>query len=1083
MTTISSSRTRGRWLAPAVLGAVSALLFHPMFAGHLLVGGTDSLYAHYPNLLFGHRTFWQYGAFSLWNPYIFAGFDFTKSIHAHYLNPTLAPLLLVPEKYMFQVLTVAFFAINWLIAFFWYRIALLYCEDQWQAILVGIVAQAGMFFCFLTTTFIGVPMYLYATLAVYIVLTFERRRTFRNYVYLSILLALLFIYVHPIYVVGFTAPIAAAFIAKCYPRYFAKPQRVIGSTILAAGLTGLTVALYRIVPVFEFLAQQGNVGSDLRLPAFYRRGYFLLTEFIPQVFGIDLSESFGISGLLEGGQSQYHTQAHNGLYFGILPLTVAYVAARKSEDPGVPGLAFLFLALSLFPAYLLGPLSDVLGTVLSPLNHEAFPRITTNFAFLFLLILALRAFSSLDMAAIRTALREVAVIAVLILLAAAALWAVILHAGWVGSFGLVSLVFRLAMIASLLGLFLAWRRGSLEMTRQFGSWAAIGASVLLVALSLAIAFRIGVLPGDYVTSHTAATIVGALPLVLAAIWLAGRGDKPISATGFAVLIAGAVILAIAIVMPMPADPAGPILRDLLATGMSALLGTSMFLVLATMSVRLLGMVASGQRSFVALAPILVIVTAADLVAAYEVYAFVGDPVPFVAEIGSIYPPNEIERWVVDRSLPNLIVNATFEMNGSDIVGWGFGGAAVGLCDNDGIERLPHRNAIHACALEPDGNLFQDIALHTATKDAAFGVWARAPRGMHAGIFMTSPSNNLGGAIIDVPADGKWHWLTVLLHAKTPLIDIRPHMSLLSPGELDVFAPKVVTGSVVEPDDAPEGARQDYVSANPARSIDLIDYRVSHPSIFASAGASADGMTNLPSAERIPSYSGVDSDWSAEYEQFLAAFVPLNASWYNRGGLSPLLTDPRLLDLLGVRYDLGASNGVVERPNALARFSAFASYQVADDLASTLTLLKSPAFDPTRQVVLEREPAQPGPERTSSQFTPLRYQQTGRDTLVLTVTADNPRIILFNDRYSPSWEASWNGARIPIIRANAIFMAAVVPAGPGELTFAFNPRLFYRLVILAIVVGALLFGALISDFIRGSAEQFRNTHYLRGPPRV
>ena len=89
--------------------AISAVVFSSFFLrGQVLLATTDNLFTHYPNLIYGLRAL-RNGDFGLWNPYIFAGVDFTTSMHHHMLHPVNWILALFPEKYIFHVLTIEAF--------------------------------------------------------------------------------------------------------------------------------------------------------------------------------------------------------------------------------------------------------------------------------------------------------------------------------------------------------------------------------------------------------------------------------------------------------------------------------------------------------------------------------------------------------------------------------------------------------------------------------------------------------------------------------------------------------------------------------------------------------------------------------------------------------------------------------------------------------------------------------------------------------------------------------------------------------------------------------------------------------------
>ena len=67
---------------------------------------------------------------------------------------------------------------------------------------------------------------------------------------------------------------------------------------------------------------------------------------------------------------------------------------------------------------------------------------------------------------------------------------------------------------------------------------------------------------------------------------------------------------------------------------------------------------------------------------------------------------------------------------------------------------------------------------------------------------------------------------------------------------------------------------------------------------------------------MPTYAGVDSDVKKNLLSLINAFDGHPPDWNLRMGIHGTLTNPRLLDLLGVKYDWDGHDLVV-RPNALA----------------------------------------------------------------------------------------------------------------------------------------------------------------------
>lgn len=215
------------------------------------------------------------------------------------------------------------------------------------------------------------------------------------------------------------------------------------------------------------------------------------------------------------------------------------------------------------------------------------------------------------------------------------------------------------------------------------------------------------------------------------------------------------------------------------------------------------------------------------------------------------------------------------------------------------------------------------------------------------------------------------------------------------------------------------------------------------------------MTNLAIVAGTPTYAGVDSDLPRDLVEFLKVFRDLDSSWFNRAGFISAIEDERFLDLLGVAYDVDTSMEIVSRPNAIPRFAAFPDYEVMGEQSASLQRLKARDFDPARIVLLQSEPAVSHPHVATGRFQQLAYETPGADKLSLKITSETPRLILFNDHFSPHWQAYWNGKPLQILRANGIFMAVALPDGPGDLAFVFRPQLFIRLARVAAIAALLL----------------------------
>ncbi len=887
-------------LPKLVFALVSALLFHPFFRGAFILGGTDVLFAHYPNLLFGYWSFHGLSGFDVWNPNIFAGFDFSESIHAHFLNPMFWPAMLVPERFVFHVVTLEALIFNWLIAFLWYRIARLYLDDVWFAMLVGVVAQAGMFFWFLTTTLLGVPLYLLSSIAIYLILTHERRSLLANYASLSLLLGLLFIHAHAIYVAAFALPVGLVLVFRCYPYFFAPPQRRLLLVFAAAAVTGLAMASYRLVPVLGALSTQGvylSAVNAVSLPTFANNAYFLLTQFIPLSFGIDIGDALRLA--LRLGVPGHHTQAHNALYFGILPLMLVYLALRGRNARPVMWLALLFFGIVWAGLVAFQPLSDVANIMVVPLIHDMLYRIGSNFAFLFLLIAALRAVAALDSETIRKAAVDVILIAAVIILFSVAMWVRVLLAeplatAIVPPISIVNAA-RVSMIVVIFVALWLWRRGRLGPAGRVLDWWVISLLVLTLGALILLGRIAHVLPANYVVMRVLLTAVALAIGAVTSVAVAKFSQNDDAAVARLVGAAGGLAFVVALILPLrlllPVGSFIHIGRTPRDQVLSMAIGTVLFLLLVAASVIILQLAAKRPRLILGMAPVILLMTMGDLVASYQAYSYVNTDQPFVTGIKTIYPDVSLEARFADSSL-------------------------------------------------------------------------------------------------------------------------------------DFHGP-----------------------------YDRADFRFSHIDTMAGIYP-VEIYANFGTTLHLPTYSGIDSDVPLDFTTFLMNFQPPEGSWIGRGGVNATITNTRLLDLLGVAYDM-VDGHAVQRPNALARFSAFSSYRVISDPQALLDELKNPAFDPASQLLLAQVPSAAPASGPETRFQLLHYASTGTSHLELKIAADTPRVILFNDRYSPSWQARWNDTPIPVAKANGIFMGLTLPEGAGVLTLSFVPTAFYHLALLAAVIAASL----------------------------
>ncbi|OGT34301.1 MAG: hypothetical protein A3C44_07515 [Gammaproteobacteria bacterium RIFCSPHIGHO2_02_FULL_39_13] len=355
----------------------SFFIFTPFFIyASYIVSTTDSLFNHYPNIIYGYRE-WHQHSLGLWNPYIFAGMDFTTSFHDHLLNPANWPLLLVPEKYIFSLLTVIEFIEIALIGVLAFKIFNLFAIPRIGILFLALVTQLSGFTWFCTMTFIGVEGFFLTMLILYLFLTLDNRSVLFNFVYLVLGFFFLFGIGHFGFIAAFGTIIAAVFFVKNYP-FLLKPWRYPVSVVISAFLFSMAMSAYRWYPILSALLHSGTAqGSLWPQSVDGTHGYLLLTGMIPGIFGTYLGESATFFSML--GSGAVHIQMHNLLYFGMPAVFVILLAGFGGIDYKVRTVGLLAILGCVTFVYLIQPLSDIVGFITAPLVTTEYFRIVTSF--------------------------------------------------------------------------------------------------------------------------------------------------------------------------------------------------------------------------------------------------------------------------------------------------------------------------------------------------------------------------------------------------------------------------------------------------------------------------------------------------------------------------------------------------------------------------------------------------------------------------------------------------------------------------------------------------------------------------------
>lgn len=146
-------------------------------------------------------------------------------------------------------------------------------------------------------------------------------------------------------------------------------------------------------------------------------------------------------------------------------------------------------------------------------------------------------------------------------------------------------------------------------------------------------------------------------------------------------------------------------------------------------------------------------------------------------------------------------------------------------------------------------------------------------------------------------------------------------------------------------------------------------------------------------------------------------------------------DPRLaaepLPLVG---ELGGA-WIYENPGALPRVRVVGAWRLVEP-ERLLCCTGWPAVDPRKVVLLEASPAGAPPAGTEPGRARIEAYRQGE--VVVEAEADAGGFLVLHDAWHPWWRAELDGRPVPILRADLLFRAVVLPPGRHRVTFRFAP---------------------------------------------
>ncbi|MCP4539553.1 MAG: YfhO family protein [Chloroflexi bacterium] len=190
-------------------------------------------------------------------------------------------------------------------------------------------------------------------------------------------------------------------------------------------------------------------------------------------------------------------------------------------------------------------------------------------------------------------------------------------------------------------------------------------------------------------------------------------------------------------------------------------------------------------------------------------------------------------------------------------------------------------------------------------------------------------------------------------------------------------------------------------------------------------------------------------------------------------LQAVAQNPALLHVMGVTHvasdrswpggelaHAGASTALYRLPDSLGRaWIVSAARQLPPD--EVLAALADPAFDPTAEVLLEaaHPPIRPSANSQIHKFDNSLSLQDGANRVTIHASLDAPGYLVLADTWYSGWQATIDGERVELLRANYGFRAVSLDEGDHIVEMFYRPLSVYlgAIVTLGTVISMVVIG--------------------------
>ena len=202
------------------------------------------------------------------------------------------------------------------------------------------------------------------------------------------------------------------------------------------------------------------------------------------------------------------------------------------------------------------------------------------------------------------------------------------------------------------------------------------------------------------------------------------------------------------------------------------------------------------------------------------------------------------------------------------------------------------------------------------------------------------------------------------------------------------------------------------------------------------------LSNLPYSLNIPSYGGVNSQFTKREIDFYNSYIENknnkllfpNEILQKDIGLHSNFNDKNLLRFLGVKY-IFKNNNIVSIDNALSRFMIFYSFKYKENPKEIGKLVSNGLFNFNKSIILEKNLNFKNSNKIAKV---LNYETLNYDSLRVNIKDCKSCILLFNDTYNKNWRAfDDKNNELKIFPANGISMGVKIESNTEYINLYFK----------------------------------------------